>query len=359
MTEVAAAQAASEQASIDGPQVWLGPDQETRQDEWLYEISADDAEALARATVIAQESGRDILDITAADFPLGSFAPNLTEIREELLRGRGFKLLRGLPIEGRSIQEIAVMYWGIGAHLGVAVSQNAKGHVLGHVKDLGHDYSDPLARGYQTSARLPYHTDYSDLVGLLCLKTAKNGGLSSLVSSGAIYNRAISERPDLAKALMQPFYRTRWGEVGSDRPPWIEVPAFNPYEGGVSTTYVRSAVRKAQLMPEVPRLSREQEAAMDYFDGLAGSPEFHLDMKLQPGDLQFVNNHYILHSRTAYEDHTDWAEKRHLLRLWLACDDGPPFPPGMTEHFQGLTLNGRPNGIHIPGVQFCAPLDAE
>ena len=153
-------------------------------------------------------------------------------MREEMLHGRGFKLLRGLPIQDRPIEEVAFMYWGIGAHLGYAVSQNAKGHVLGHVKDLGLNYADPQARGYQTSARLPYHTDYSDLVGLLCLKKARSGGLSSIVSSSALYNHIMAERPDLGEALMQPFYRTRWGEVGSDRPAWIEVPAFNTFEGG-------------------------------------------------------------------------------------------------------------------------------
>ena len=359
MTEIAEAVMPSDTSSIRGPQIWRGPEMATRKNEWLYKITDEDALALEDATSIARSTGKEILDLDANDFPLGTFEPRLRAIREELLRGRGFTLIRGLPIDGRSIEDVAILFWGIGAHLGVAVSQNAKGHVLGHVKDLGHDYSNPVARGYQTSERLPYHTDYSDLVGLLCLKTAKSGGLSSIVSSGAIYNQVIFERPDLAAMLMQPLYRTRWGEVGGDRPPWVQVPTFNPYEGGVSTTYVRSAVRKAQLMPEVPRVSMKQEEAMDYFDGLAESSEFHLDMEFKPGDLQFVNNHHILHSRTAYEDHEDWAEKRHLMRLWLACKDGPPFPPGMTEHFQGLTHNGRPNGIHIPGVPFCAPLDAE
>ena len=359
MAETAVDLSISDTPAISGPEVWYGPEMAARQDEWVYEISADDASALDAGTKVALATGKDILDIIAEDFPLGSFAPTLMTIREELLRGRGFKLIRGLPIEGRTIADVAMMYWGIGTHLGYAVSQNAKGHVLGHVKDLGLNYDDPMARGYQTSARLPYHTDYSDLVGLLCMKTAQSGGLSSIVSSAALYNHMNAERPDLADALMQPLYRTRWGEVGGDRPPWVEVPTFNPYEGGVSTSYVRSAIRKAQSMPEVPRVTEKQEEAMDYLDSFAGSPDFHLDMELHMGDLQFVNNHYIMHSRTAYEDHRNWSEKRHLMRLWLACEDGPTFPPSMTKHFQGLTLNGRPNGIHVPGVPFSAPLDAE
>jgi len=359
MTASATANRARDWDLVSGPQVWLGPDMAARSDEWIYRISAEDARDLERATATALGSGKDILNVAATDFPLGAFGEKLSVFREEMLRGRGFKLLRGLPIEDKPVLETAMQFWGIGAHLGHAVSQNAKGHVLGHVKDLGRDYADPMARGYQTAARLPYHTDYSDLVGLLCLKTARSGGMSSIVSSAALYNHVMTERPDLGEALMQPFYRTRWGEVGGDLPPWIEVPAFNTFKGGVSTSYVRSAVRKAQLMPEVPRVTDRQEEAMDHFDSLAESPDFHLDMELQPGDLQFVNNHFILHSRTAYVDHADWHEKRHLLRLWLACEDGPTFPPAMTKQFQGLTHNGRPNGIHLPGVPFSAPLDAE
>ena len=125
------------------------------------------------------------------------------------------------------------------------------------------------------------------------------------------------------------------------------------------TTYVRSAVRKAQLMPDVPRLSERQDEAMDLFDALAEDPALNFTMEFERGDMQFVNNHWILHSRTAYQDHKRPCDKRHLLRLWLACEDGPPFPLAMTESFQGLTRNGRPNGIDIPGVPFCAPLEAE
>lgn len=359
MSDAALADSTRHPSLVSGPQAWKGPDMAARRGEWTYELSPGDIDDLSHATDMARDSGKDILEIVEGDFPLTEFGEKLATFREELLRGRGFKLLRGLPISDRPIDEVAIMYWGIGSHLGYAVSQNAKGHVLGHVKDLGLDYAHPMTRGYQTSARLPYHTDYSDLVGLLCLKAARAGGMSSIVSSTTLYNHTMTDRPDLAAALMEPFYRTRWGEVSSELPAWVKAPAFNPYDGGVSTTYVRSAVRKAQLKPDVPRVTEKQEEAMDYLDSLAASPDFHLDMELLPGDLQFVNNHCIMHSRTAYEDHEDWHEKRHLLRLWLACKDGPTFPPAMTKDFQGLTMNGRPNGIHIPGVPFSAPLDAE
>lgn len=344
---------------VGGPQAWYGPDVAGNAADWTYELSAKDISEIRSAVRTAQAAELDIAALRKEHFPLDAFADRLARLRRDLLSGRGFCLVRGLPVETLSREEAAVAFWGIGTHLGLAVSQNGKGHVLGHVKDLGLDYADPNNRGYQTSARLPYHTDYADIVGLLCLRTAREGGLSSIVSSVTVYNEMLGARPDLVEVLREPLFRTRWGEVGSDRPPWVEVPAFNLHENGVVTTYVRSAVRKAQLMPEVPRISAQQNEAMDYFDSLAESPRLHLDMSFERGDMQFLNNHWVLHSRTSYVDHDEPAEKRHLLRLWLACNDGPPFPPAMTESFQGLTANGRPNGIHVPGVAFNAPLEAE
>lgn len=351
--------------AVKGPHVWRGPEMATRKDEWLHEMTPPELADLDAAVDRVRARNLDILDIAKAEFELPVLGPKLASLRKDLLHGRGFTVLRGAPVDRYDRQSTAIAFWGVGAHLGdSAVSQNGKGHVLGHVKDLGLDYNHPMARGYQTSARLPYHTDYSDLVALLCLKPAKHGGLSSIVSSAALFNEMRLRHPDLAAALMQPAYRTRWGEVGSDRPPWISVPVFNRHEAGaetptgVVTTYVRSAIRKAQLKPEVPRLTELQIEAMDMFDSLAEDPAFHLDMNFQPGDIQVVNNHWTLHSRTDYEDFDDPAEKRHLMRLWLACNDGPPFPPAMTKDFEGLTHNGRPNGIHIPGVAFNAPLEA-
>ena len=246
----------------------------------------------------------------------------------------------------------------IGLHLGEAVSQNGKGHVLGHVRDLGLDYARPETRGYQTNARLPYHTDESDLACLLCLRTAREGGLSSLVSSVTLWNEMVRRRPDLADALCRPMARTRWGEVPEGRKPWADVPVFVPWRGNVVTTYVRSAVEKARAMPGPPEPSALQAQAMDMLDALAADPALHLDMALEEGDVQIVSNHRILHSRTAYEDWENPERKRHMLRLWLACADGPDLPPLMTEEYQEATASGRPNGIRVPGVPLSAPLSA-
>ena len=346
-------------STVKPEHAWYGPQMAERVDEWTHYFSPTELVELEHATEQLMAHGRDILTIDKSAFVLGECASTLARVRRDLLEGRGFCLLRGLPVGRWERLKAAICFWGIGAHLGVAVSQNGKGHVLGHVKNLGLDYSLPATRGYQTSERLPFHTDYADLVGLMCLRPAKRGGQSALVSSRTVYEEMRKSRPDLVEVLRQPLYRTRWGEVGSERPPWVEVPAFNVHSQGVMTTYVRSAVRKAQLMEEVPRLTDAQVEAMDYFDALAEDDRLHFTMDFAPGDIQFVNNHWLLHSRTGYDDAEDPSQRRHLLRLWLACVDGPPFPLAATESFQGLTANGRPNGIHVPGVPFCAPLEAE
>ena len=155
-------------------------------------------------------------------------------------------------------------------------------------------------------------------------------------------------------------YRDRRDEVPAGADPWYAVPVFNPLpDGSLVTTYVRSAIRKAQRFPDVPRLTPEVEAACDLLDSLAESPEIHLDMEFRPGDMQFLNNHWILHSRTAFEDFAEPERRRHLFRLWLACADGPALPEVFTRVWQGATAQGRPAGIHVAGVPLNAPLDAE
>lgn len=340
---------------FDNEQVWWGPQMAARSD-WLHVFT--DAE-LAQIDAVVQKadaSGRDLLTFGPQDFPLPLLSQRLDDVRGHLLRGRGFHLFRGLPVERYSARQAALAYWAIGLHLGEPVSQNGKGHVLGHVANLGLNYADPEVRGYQTSARLPYHTDSSDVVGLLCLKTSKAGGLSSIVSSTTIWNELVRTRPDHARTLLSNFHRTRWGEIPEQKQKWSAGPIYAPCEGRMIASYVRSAISKAQLMPEVPRLTPAQIEALDHVDALAADPRLHLDMVLAPGDIQLVSNHSIFHSRTAYEDWPEPERRRHLLRLWLACDDGPALPESLLGRL-GQTAKGRPNGICVPGVPFVAPLE--
>jgi hypothetical protein len=273
-----------------------------------------------------------------------------------MFEGRGFAVLRGFPVGELSPLQRCLGYFGIGSHFGVAVSQNAKGHAIGHICDLGVDDGKVTGRGYQTNFRLPYHTDSSDIVGLLCIGKSQGGGLSSLVSSVTLYNEMLKRRPDLVRVLMGPVYRDRREEIPPGQGPWYVIPVFNLYGGRLFTTYVRSTVHKAQRFTEVPRISPEIEEAMDFLDRLADDPAYHLDMDLQPGDIQFVCNHFVMHSRTSFEDDPARLLRRHLLRLHLACSDGPKLPP-VYENLRGYNKEGRPAGLLLEGVRLNVPLE--
>lgn len=344
---------------VSGPFVWTGPEMQQRKSEWIRELSPVQIKELEGAVAALDRTGIDIAAIGPEDLQAPSLAPLVAETKHALTQGRGFILIRGVPVDEWSPRQCAIAYFGLGAKLGEPVSQNAMGHILGHVKDIGVDYAKPTGRGYQTAARLPYHTDSSDAVGLLCLKPSRAGGLSSIASSAAIHNAMLARDPKLVAALMKPVYRDRRGEVPDGAREWYAVPVFNPTpDGGLATTYVRSAMRKAQRFEEVPRLTPEIEAACDLLDSLAESPEIHLDMEFRPGDIQFLSNHWVLHSRTAFEDFAEQEKRRHLFRLWLALDDAPALPEVFTAHWQGATARGRPAGIRVPGVPLNAPLDA-
>jgi hypothetical protein len=300
----------------------------------------------------------DIARISRADFPLPRLAPRLTRIRDELLLGRGFALMRGLPVERWSMRESATAYFGIGSHLGSARSQNGKGHVLGHVRDLGRDAAnDPTARVYQTRERQTYHTDSCDVVGLLCLKTAKSGGASALVSSMTIYNEMLSRRPDLLPCLFEAMHTDRRGEVPAGQKPWHDIPVFTWHEGRLSALYARRYIESARRFREVPPLTPRQIEALDLFDALANDPAINLQMAFRPGDIQWVHNHTMLHDRTEFEDWPEPERKRHLLRLWLAVPGARPLPAIYAERFGKVDVGDR-GGIMVPGATLNAPLEA-
>lgn len=343
---------------VEGARVWRGPDLAKRPEDWTYELTSDDVRELDEAVTNIEERGLHVLDIKRDLFPLPGLSKTLARIQDELQNGLGFCMIRGIPVERYDIRQAAIAYFGIGAHLGEAVSQNARGHALGHVCNLGFDPTLPTARGYQSANKLNFHTDPTDLVGLMCLRKAKSGGLSSIVSAGTVFNEMLKKRPDLVKILTETLYRDRRGEIPEGREPWYRLPVFNFRDGRLLTNYVRSTIEKAQRFDTVPRLTEIQREAFGLIESITADPDLYLDMAFEPGDIQILNNHYILHSRTAYEDYPEPERRRHLLRLWLATEAGPPLPEPYYE-FMDKTASGRPNGYHMAGVELSAPLTVE
>ncbi len=340
---------------VSGPSAWYGSDYQDS-DEWIHAFTGDEIEELEAAIDGVTERGLEISEIEREDFHLPTLGPRLAEIQEEVVRGRGFVLFRDLPVKRWSRRETATAYWGLGRHFGDPVSQNAKGHLLGHVKDIGHDPSKPETRLYATHARHPFHTDSCDVVGLLCIQPAKEGGLSMICSSATVYNEMLERRPDLARVLAEPFYVDRKGEVPEGKEPYYRMPVFNFYEGHLTTYYARDFLQGASRHEGVPELTDDQKEAMEMLESICEEEEIRLDMTLRSGDIQFLHNHQMFHSRTGYTDHADPEKRRHLLRLWLSAPNGRPLPPVFAERYGTVEVGAVRGGIEVPGTEKHAPL---
>lgn len=336
--------AAPMEALVD-PAGWTA-DELAAADDWIYRLSAAEIDELESAVESVRRHGTEMRRIGRNDFPLPTLGPALMRLRDELLEGRGFILIRGVPVARMDREQAALAFWGIGAWLGRAVSQNGQGHLLGHVKDLGGDYADANTRGYLTAAEMGFHADRCDYVGLLCLHPSKSGGASRIASSVTLYNELLRRAPAHVAELVQPFAWTRLGEIPPGMSPWYELPVFSFHDGYFSARGVSSQIFKAQGLPGVRPFTEAQRAALDAFREVVREIAF--DMAFEPGDIQFLHNHVTLHSRTAYEDWPEPGRKRHLLRLWLCDDAGRPLAPEVREHFQGIALEG---------VQPSTPLD--
>jgi len=341
---------------VRGPGVWYGRELAARED-WIRHFRPEELDEIGAA--VRATSGTELAAIRKESFALPRLGPVLRGILAELLEGRGFILLRGLPVARMTRREQAAAYLGLGSWLGAFRSQNAKGHLLGHVKDLGLDIADPGVRYYQTRRKLEYHTDSVDVVGLLCLQAAKSGGESYLASSMTLYNEVLARRPDLLPALFEPFPTDRRGEVPLGMKPWFDMPIFHRHAGRLSCIYVRQYIESAQAQfPEARRFSRAQREAMDLLDELCNDPEIHLAMDFRPGDIQLLHNHQILHSRGDFEDWPEPVRRRHLLRLWLAPGEARPLPEVFAPRYGGVAPGAR-GGIFLEGTTLKVPLEAE
>ncbi len=330
-----------ETSSKDDPAAWLAGEMRRRND-WRLDLTDAHRDEVRHA--IADTADRAIHQIGRDAFALPTLGPVLEGARRDVVDGRGFVLIRGLPIEGRDRDWVMRAWFGIGAWFGTARPQNAAGHLVGHVKDLGEDKGDPKTRLYRTNARQRFHVDSCDIVGLLCLQPAKSGGASSLCSSVAIVQEIARTRPDLAEVLARPFTYDRKGEVPAGKGPHYRIPIAHHHAGRMTIYFARDFIDSAQRrFPDIPRLTDAQTEALDLIERLAESDEFRLDMDFRPGDMQFVHNHVLLHSRTAYEDWPEPGRRRHLLRLWLSAHDPRPLPPVFEERY-GPLQPGEPRG---------------
>lgn len=296
---------------------------------WTVLFDESEREEIDAALRVALEKSSDVIEISKNDFPLPTLGKRIAEVERELIDGRGFVRLRGVDRDRFSREEMEMIYWGIGMHLGAPWPQNQYGHVLGDVTDQGVDPADPTSRGNEIGRiAFPYHSDGSDLVGLMCLQRSKSGGISTVANALSIHNDLVREAPELAAALYEPQpYDFRGAEPeGAKR--WYELPVFTNWNGRLFVRYIRPYILASQRFEDAPRITEDAERAMKRVDEMTQDKNYNVFMDLQPGDMQFINNYHVLHARTAYEDDREAGLVRHLKRLWLATDylkDRPPY----------------------------------
>ena len=342
--------------AITGPVAWTGRDMMSTPERWTYRLTDADVVEIENAAAAFIDSGQPLGMMTRDLFPLPKFAVWLENLRETLIRGIGFQLITGLPVENYSGDMRATIFCGIGSHLGKARSQNAAGHLLGHVRDIGADINDPNARIYQTTSRQSFHTDSCDVVGLLCIREAMSGGDSMLASSVTAYNEILKRRPDLAPHLFLPVATDRRGEVPENEDPFFTIPVYSWHENFLTCIYQRNYIESARRFDSAPELTDQQVEALDLLDDIVNEPEMHLRMRLQPGDMQFVYNHSLLHDRTGFTDWPDAEKRRHLLRLWLAVPGDRPLPAVFAQRYGSVDIGDR-GGVITRETVLHAPVD--
>jgi hypothetical protein len=315
---------------------------------WIITWSDADLIELQAALQHARRLGMTADTVTRDGFPLPTLSPRLAALRRELEYGRGFTLLRGIRLDSYDDADAGLLFRGIGCHFGEVVAQNAKGDVLGHVRDLGYDdyrgRSD--VRGYQTRARLEFHTDVVDIVGLMCLRAAREGGHSLIVSSATVHNEMLRENPQLLGLLYGNFLFDRRGEELEGETSYFISPVYSLFQGYLSCRpavieYIYSAEPKTRIP-----LSAAQRVALETFIGHALRPDLQLGMDLEPGDIQLLNNSVILHARTGFVDHEEPARRRHLLRLWLNVENGRPVDLFAYPYRRGVPTGRARSAVH-------------
>ena len=337
---------------ILGRVAWRG-DELAASSDWMRILTTPELEEVDAALRAVQRRGLAWRDMTKDDFPIPRLAASLAEVRRELEDGRGVVLLRRIPVERYTEDELRIIYWGLGLHTGTPRYQNPKGELIGDVRDENRLYGavrEAVTPGEVRSSRnkarsagpLRFHTDRVDVVTLLCVRPAATGGLSKIASAVAVHNAILARRPDLHALLCQPYYHTRQGEAGGEAK-YYAMPLFAVRDGRFTSQYSRTFVEAAQRIPEVPRMSAAQDEALDLWAEVCEELCYSMDMR--PGDLQLLNNHVVYHARTTYEDDPTPGRDRFLMRLWLSMPNSRALPAGHETLWGSIEAGALRGGI--------------
>jgi Taurine catabolism dioxygenase TauD, TfdA family len=339
---------------LSGHAVWRG-DEIKNSKRWIRDLPASAAAELDTALAAVKQKGLDWSQITRQDFPLSSLDDLLADIADELERGTGIMKLRGFPVERYDEDDLRKIYFGLGTHLGTPVFQNRSGELMRAIRDegahVGRTYGetrDPKGTTFLssyartlTNGGLRFHTDRTDVVGLLCVRQARAGGVSKLASTPAIHNAILARRPDLLDELFKDYWRSRFGEEGTTKETAYPLPIFGLRDGKFTSHYSLTFIEAAEMAPGVPKLTAAQKEAIELL--MATAEELCFEMTLEPGDLQLINSHVTYHGRTPFEDDFAAGQSRLLLRLWLTMANNRPLPAGHEILWRNIEA-GQPRG---------------
>jgi len=349
------------QQAIHGPCAWQGKDMLDNQI-WQHEISGAEMADIDDALCVARDHSIDWTQIEKKHFPLNKFAGTLTKASLELEEGSGMFRLRGLSIEKYDQQDLRILWMGIAAYIGTPVFQDSDGELMRRIRNEGPDVGkqfgqieiDNSDEAFLSShartvscASLRFHTDRTDVVGLLCCQQAKSGGNSKLASSVTVRNLILERRPDLFELLHQPIWRSRFGEEAGGENLAYPLPVFGCRNGKMTCHYSRTYIEAAQLQAGVPKMSTAQWEAIDLLAEIAEESSF--EMRFKPGDIQFINNHIVLHSRSAFEDDPATNCVRDLHRLWLCVPNGRALPEDHAVLWRNVEAGSMRGGIGLAG----------
>jgi hypothetical protein len=288
--------------------------------EWLRPIPRECLDELAATARILDKNPLDTLLLHPDDYPLDATQAFMRGIKDTLYRGCGFAVLDRLPVADLTVERAKQIYWLLSAMIARPVAQSFSGTMLYDVRDIGLK-AGPTVRGDLTNEELNFHTDYgyncpAPVVGLLVLKTAKSGGISSVASLGAVH-RAIGERhPELLERLYQPYTWNRAREHAEDESPTSTLPVFNTAADAPPARFNPFMIFDGYRVAGTP-IDNIGKAALDTMWSVMDEPEMHCEFILESGQIEYLGNWRVAHRRTAYEDWSDEAQRRHLVRIFL------------------------------------------
>lgn len=345
-------------APIDGRFVWTG-DELAAASDWRFPLSPAMLGEIDRAVAALRRRGLAWEAMGRADFPLDETARLLERVSAGLEEGRGLAKLTGLPVGDYDEPDLRRLWYGLGLHLGTPVSQSNAGLRMKVIRDEGStvglthgqmrnadgsSFLSSYARAVSNGA-LRFHTDRTDVVGLLCSGQAKEGGISKVASTCAIHNEILRRRPDLLELLYRPYPRSKLGEEKGGEAMVYMLPVYGQRDGRFTSHYSRTYIEACQKLPGVPRLTAAQEAALDLMAEVAEAICYH--MVLEPGDIQLLNNHVIYHARSDFKDDPANGYVRRLYRLWLAVPNSRALPEDHAVLWGNVAAGAIRGGIAV------------